>query len=549
MILRPACLAGLVTLAGCTLAQAMTPLPHPPQVLPPSPLLFVRVTGPQGMRATFYQGRAPARSFPAPVVVGMRTGYLYRVQLSNLPGRPGLTLFPTLQVRGSLHLSPQYRPSAFPATVHLNEEDIDAVLNGSMITKLVYLEHPDRAEPQATRPGEVLQTNMPPRTDLYNEAVARGRPVLVVHLGERVPTAEELARQSVANTILYPDEKRMGLPAGPPTVPLFAPPFYDPFHGPRPPEEECLHDGGDRGIKAGLGAGGELHGVDPEDTVAQWTDCAGRRHVTCSNRVCLCVPRFAVLRCETPLLQSETVLGPTARLKVVRQQQVQERKPPIQAAQYERLKGYRGRLRPGENVEVNGPGLLLGLKVLQAQQINLGLVEYVGTKQALLLSPVQKALVARQLALARELSVMQQLGGTEQVIVTSIIGRVKGGPEVVTATASTRDLTVCCHETPCPPDKPLVLIKCADRGSAQVGDVVTFSLRYSNVGGRPITDVAVTDSLSGRLEYVPGSAESDRDAVFTMQENEAGSVVLRWEITGTLLPGQTGRLRFKARVR
>jgi hypothetical protein len=74
-------------------------------------------------------------------------------------------------------------------------------------------------------------------------------------------------------------------------------------------------------------------------------------------------------------------------------------------------------------------------------------------------------------------------------------------------------------------------------------------LRYSNVGGRPITDVAVADSLSGRLEYVPGSAESDRDAVLTVQENEVGSVLLRWEISGTLLPGQTGRIRFKARVR
>jgi uncharacterized repeat protein (TIGR01451 family) len=548
MILRPACLAGLVVLAGSTLAQAQC-LNCPPRVLPPAPLLFVRFTGPQGMRVTFYQGQAPARSFPAPVAVGMRTGYLYRAQLSNLPGRPGLTLWPTLQVKGSLHLSPQYRVSAYPATVHLDEQDIEAVLNGSMITKLVYLEHPDRAEPQATRPDEVLQTNLPPRTNLYNEALARGRPVLLVHLGERVPTTQELAGQTVANTILYPKEKVVPLPAVPPTIPLFAPPFHDPFYGPRPPEEECLHDGGDRGPKARLGAGGELHGVDPEDTVAQWTDSKGRQHVTCSNRVCLCVPRFAVLRCEMPLLLAETVVNPGAAQKIVRQEQIQERKPPLLAKQYERLTGYRGRLRPGEKIEVNGPTQLLGLKVLQAQQINLGPVEYLGTKQALLLTPVQKVLVAKQLQLARELSVQKRLGGTEQVIVTTVVGRVKGGPEVVQATLSTRDLTVCCNETPCPPDKPLVLIKCADRGSAQVGDIVTFSLRYSNMGGRPITDVAVTDSLSGRLEYVPGSAQSDRDAVFTMQENEVGSVVLRWEITGTLQPGQSGRLRFKARVR
>ena len=64
-----------------------------------------------------------------------------------------------------------------------------------------------------------------------------------------------------------------------------------------------------------------------------------------------------------------------------------------------------------------------------------------------------------------------------------------------------------------------------------------------------MTDVAVCDSLSPRLEYVPGSAAADRDAVFTVQPNEAGSMILRWEISGRLLPGQGGVVRFKARVR
>ncbi len=94
-----------------------------------------------------------------------------------------------------------------------------------------------------------------------------------------------------------------------------------------------------------------------------------------------------------------------------------------------------------------------------------------------------------------------------------------------------------------------MLVKCADRPAAQPGDVVTFILRYSNHGGKPLTDVAVTDSLSPRLEYVPGSAASDRTAVFTTQDNGAGSVILRWEVSGRLLPGQTGTLRFQARVR
>jgi uncharacterized repeat protein (TIGR01451 family) len=132
---------------------------------------------------------------------------------------------------------------------------------------------------------------------------------------------------------------------------------------------------------------------------------------------------------------------------------------------------------------------------------------------------------------------------------TAVVGRVEAGPEVVRATAEVRDVTVCCGEAPVPPDRPLRLFKWADRQAAQVGDVVTFSLKYSNVGGRPMTDVAVSDSLSPRLEYVPGSAQADRDAVFTVQPNEAGSVVLRWEIGGKLQPGTSGIVRFKARIR
>ena len=128
-----------------------------------------------------------------------------------------------------------------------------------------------------------------------------------------------------------------------------------------------------------------------------------------------------------------------------------------------------------------------------------------------------------------------------------MVGRVEAGANIVQAEVETSDLTVCCNEVPCPPDKPLVLIKCADRQSAQVGDVVTFVLKYSNHGGRPITDVAVTDQSDDALGVCPGQSQSDRAAVFTMQANEAGSLVLRWEITGRLMPGTSGVVRFQVR--
>ena len=61
--------------------------------------------------------------------------------------------------------------------------------------------------------------------------------------------------------------------------------------------------------------------------------------------------------------------------------------------------------------------------------------------------------------------------------------------------------------------------------------------------------MVVSDSLTGRLEYVSGSAKSDRETIFTMQDNEAGSLVLRWEVAGRLLPRESGIVSFQARVR
>lgn len=544
---RTCCLLALLVVAG--VARAQYPVPPRLPSRGASPLLYVRFSGPDGLKATFYQGRARPRLFPTPVVVGLRPGYRFRVQLSNLPERPGVTLYPTVEVRGNLHLPPLHGAHNFPATVDLTPADLESAAAGSVVTKVIYLENPDRAEPRATRPGQILETDVGRARDIYDEARNRGRIMVVVHLGERVPTVEELVSTNVPGTILFPGEKVVALPAGPPVIPLASKPFFDPLHGPRPLDEECLHDGGDRMRPAGFDLQGNLAGVDPEDTVAEYRDSAGRRQIACSNRVCLTVPRFAALRKEVPLASTEGSVGPQDRRMVQRRDQIEERKPPRLATVYEQPRGYDARLRPGVNVNVEGPGVLVMIKALQAQQLNIGVAEYIGTKRILTLSPVQKALLVKQLELVRSFSVVTSLQGFEQIERTAVVARIEGTPEVITSSLATRDLTVCCNETPIPPDKPLVLFKCADRGSAQVGDVVTFTLRYSNVGGRAMTDVAVADSLAARLEYVPDSAETDRDAVFTIQENEAGSSLLRWEITGKLLPGQSGRLRFKARVR
>ena len=527
-------------------AQMVPPLPG----RGPSPLLFVRFIGPPGLRATFYQGEPRGRAFDTPVVVGMRPAYPYRIQFSHLPGHPGASIYPTLEVRGSLNLTPKLNAAAYPAPVVLTEADLESVLAGNLVTKLVYLENPERALPTATPPDRPIESVLAPGADLMAEARERGRPMLVFRIGGRaLVSEEELAQTSVAGTILYPGDRGMTPAARPPCLLWDCRPFYDPRLGPKPPEEECLHDGGDRGMRAGFGADGRLAGVDPEDTVAEYTDSRGQRHVTHSNRVCLCVPRFAVLRCETPLNRYDSVQAVSDARRVQYQERLDALTPPLLTRKYEQLLSIRGRDRASVNAAVTATGGLVRLEMLDAFEVELGPIALLGTKAVQTLTEIERLRLVKQLEFTRQLSNRIKVQGIEQVIGTLVVGRIEAGARIVQAEVETRDLTVCCNETPAPPDRPLVLIKCADRHSAGVGDVVTFVLKYSNHGGQPIADVAVTDSLTTRLEYVPGSAKSDRSAVFTTQANEAGSLILRWEIAGRLMPGQSGVVRFQARIR
>src|SRR5437879_7356930 len=93
-------LAALLILSAVQSASRGQALP-PPSKQGPAPLLFVRLLGPAGTRVTFYQGLPAGREAMLPVTVGLRPGYVHRLKVSNLPGRPGLELLPSLAVPGT----------------------------------------------------------------------------------------------------------------------------------------------------------------------------------------------------------------------------------------------------------------------------------------------------------------------------------------------------------------------------------------------------------------------------------------------------------------
>jgi uncharacterized repeat protein (TIGR01451 family) len=531
-------------------------------MLAKAPLLFVRLEGLPGQAVTFlgpgaqtdHRNAAPpglpahpqGRTLDLPVTVGLRPGFVYRICVHDWPRYPGLKVYASLEVRGTLHLSPGHKASDFPAPLPITEDDADAVAEGNLVTKVIALEDADKTALGPLFGGQPAVLRVGGEEDPLAYARSLGRPLVLVRMGTREPEPAELARLG-PGMILFPGMTSLPAP-GPHQLFHTMPPEW-PVKGPFDPLEEFLHDGGDRGRPAHLEAGRQLQGLDPSDTVAEYRDASGKLKLKPSNVVCLFVPRWLVVRQELVLSRMDAREGIHGVSSGKRQEQLAapQRSRPLRGL--EEPEHLRSRQKPQASLAHVPAGRVDTVEVLQAAVSDRGLAAFLGSDDVRLLRDEDRLRWQRQVLLALELSRDQATAGTQGESTVQAVGHVAGLGKVA-ASASLREF-VCLdqHGQPQLPDRPLHLLKWASTDQAQVGDVVTFYIRYSNLGGKPIRDIAISDSLTGRLEYIPGSARSDREAVFITQQNEAGSLTLRWEIRQPLPPGAKGIVSFQARIR
>lgn len=148
----------------------------------------VRFVGPAGTKISWYvpasDGRgAFATSFlTAPARYNFLQGAVYRLKLSDIPNRPGLELYPTLEV---VPTGPKSDPfiahSAVP--VNFSDEDLDQVAAGNFVIKVIYLPDPQFQDLATVGPDEVVSSRLEPGVDPLVEAHRRGSILLVVRLG------------------------------------------------------------------------------------------------------------------------------------------------------------------------------------------------------------------------------------------------------------------------------------------------------------------------------------------------------------------------------
>ncbi len=263
------------------------PFPQPcPPIGPPAPVLAAKVIVPPGVVVGISNS---AKGYSSGTQFGFRPGYRYRLTISNIPGRPGVTLYPEIDILGSIVPRNGLNYLEFPATFAFSEQELRKVAAGSLLTKVVYLEDPTKAVPTASTVDQPIEITEPSAEEAWKAATDNGRVVAVIKLGDRVPDANELA--GVGNTVLFPGDRNLGAAAGPACFNWSGVQLFDPVLGPKPPTEECLTDGGDKKAILGIGPNGKVAGLDATDVSVEYTQ-GNKRKVTTSNEICICSPRF-----------------------------------------------------------------------------------------------------------------------------------------------------------------------------------------------------------------------------------------------------------------
>jgi len=134
-------------------------------------------TGPNGERTYL-----PAQ-LTVPARYNFKQGFIYRLKITNITGRPAVTLYPTIEVGPTTPGTDAYLAhNAIP--VQFTAEDFDQVVDGgNFVTKVIYLPDPKYQELAVAGIETLVSTRLEPGVDPILEADKRGTVLLIVRLG------------------------------------------------------------------------------------------------------------------------------------------------------------------------------------------------------------------------------------------------------------------------------------------------------------------------------------------------------------------------------
>lgn len=161
-----------------------------------APTTQVYFHNPDGMVVT-WDVSSPGMFDSEPITVPGRSnfpqGALYRLKLTNIPGRPGVELYPTIEIAPTMPRTEAYLAHN-ALQIDYTEEDFDQVLSGNFVTKVLFLPDPEFQELAVPGVETLVSTRLDPGLDPIVEADRRGSILGIVRLGNKdlqVPGAED----------------------------------------------------------------------------------------------------------------------------------------------------------------------------------------------------------------------------------------------------------------------------------------------------------------------------------------------------------------------
>ena len=191
----------------------------------------VRFVSPNGMKISWYVPSSDGRGaftpsfLTAPARYNFLQGAIYRLKLTNIANRPGLELYPTVEVVPSgPHSDTFLAHSAVPVT--FSDEDLDQVASGNFVVKVIYLPDAQYQDLATVGPDELVSSRLEPGVDPIAEAHRRGNILLVIRLGNidlEVPNTPAMDAPGAAMPVPT-SMKRNPVPPGKMAVTAIQPP-------------------------------------------------------------------------------------------------------------------------------------------------------------------------------------------------------------------------------------------------------------------------------------------------------------------------------------
>ncbi|MBN1854150.1 MAG: hypothetical protein JW829_15590 [Pirellulales bacterium] len=146
----------------------------------------VKIIAPEGAMISMVEGNAFGPALPAPLLAGMQIARVYRLRITNIPGYPGLEVFPTIEVIDRLH-PPPGEELRFPIPIECTRDELLLAARGSYVTRVIYVEDPNQAVPIQEEPDRQSWFEAPSGQDPLVVADQLGRSVAILRMGSRLP--------------------------------------------------------------------------------------------------------------------------------------------------------------------------------------------------------------------------------------------------------------------------------------------------------------------------------------------------------------------------